>query len=84
MALQKGKYLICRPINEFSWDSRFFDTDGNQRVYSFNQTLKYVFSNILLIETVIYDDWGPHCINSEVKFWCKRRILARRAISKIT
>ena len=49
----------------------------NQRVYLFNQTIKYVFSKFLPNETVISDDWDPHGINSGVKVLMQEKDIAK-------
>ena len=37
---------------QFSWDKMFSNTDVNQKLYLFNQTIKGVLPNFILRETV--------------------------------
>ena len=59
--------LICRQINQFSWDNKFSNIDVNQKVYLFNQTVKNVLSNFIPHETVICDVQDPAWIKSKTK-----------------
>ena len=36
--------FICRSIHEFLWENRFSNTDANQRVYLFNETINNISS----------------------------------------
>ena len=54
--------LICRSIDQFSWDNRFFNIDVNPKVHSFNQTIKNILCNF-----IPHDDRGPPWINSKIK-----------------
>ena len=59
--------LICRQINQFSWDNKFSNIDVNQKVYLFNQTVTNVLSNFIAHETVICDVQDPAWIKSKTK-----------------
>ena len=59
--------LICRSINEFSWGNRFSNTDANQKVYSFNKTIKKILSDFIPHKTIFCDDRDPPWINIKIK-----------------
>ena len=69
--------LIRRSINEFSWENRFSNTDANQKVLSFNETIKNILSNFILQETIVCDDRDPQWINSKIK-----NLIAEKNIAK--
>ena len=39
--------LTHRSISEFSWKNRFSNTDANQKVYLFNETIKNILPNFI-------------------------------------
>ena len=59
--------LIRRSINDFSWENRFSNTDANQKVHLFNETIKNILSNFISHKTIVCDDRDPPWINSKIK-----------------
>ena len=59
--------LIRRSINEFSWENKFSNTDGNQNVCLFNETIKNILSNFIPHKKIVCDDCDPPWINSKIK-----------------
>ena len=59
--------LIRRSINEFSWEKRFSNTDENQKVYLFNETIKNILSIFISHKKIFCDDHDPPWINSKIK-----------------
>ena len=59
--------LIRRSINEFSWENKFSNTDANQIVNLFNETIQNILSNFILYKAIFYDDRDPLWINSKIK-----------------
>ena len=58
--------LIPRSIHELSWENKFSNTDANQKVYLFNETIKNILYNFISHETIACGR-GPPCINSKSK-----------------
>ena len=52
--------LVRRSIDQFPWDNRFSNTDVNQKVHLFNQTIKNILCNFTPHDTVTCDDRDPH------------------------
>ena len=59
--------LIQRAIEEFSWEKSFRNLSINEMVFLFNNSIKNIFSNFILHETVTCDDRNPLWINNNTK-----------------
>ena len=70
--------LIRRSINELSWENRFSNTDANQKVYLFNETIKNILSNFIPNETIVCDDCDPPWVNTEIKILIAEKKIANK------
>ena len=59
--------LIRRSVNEFSCENRVSNTDANQKVYLFNETIKNILFNFIPHKTIFCDDRDPPWICSKIK-----------------
>ena len=59
--------FIRRLIYEFPRENRFSNTDADQNVYLFNETIKNILSNFVPHETIVCDGCNPLWINSKIK-----------------
>ena len=73
--------LICRSIDQFPWDNRFFGIDLNQKVNLFNQTIKNILCNFIPQEIVTCDDCDPPWINSKRKGLIETKNFAKKIFS---
>ena len=69
--------LIRRSVNEFSCENRVSNTDANQKVYLFNETIKNILSNFIPHETIVCDDPDLPWINSKIK-----NLIAEKNVAK--
>ena len=53
--------------SEFSWENRFSNTDSNQKVHLFNETIKNILSNFTPHDTIVCDDRDPHGSTAKLK-----------------
>ena len=74
--------LICGSINEFSWKNRFSNIDANQKVYSFNETIKNILSNFKRHEKIVCDDRNHPWINSKIKNLIAEKNIAKKCYLK--
>ena len=69
--------LILRSIHELCWENKFSNTDANQKVYLFNETIENILSNFTSHETIVCDDRDSPCINNKIK-----NLIAEKNIAK--
>ena len=65
-------------MNQFSWDNRVSNTDVNQEVHLFNQTIKNILCNFIPHETVSCDDRDSPWINSKIKGLIQEKNIAKK------
>ena len=76
------KRLIRKTINEFNWQTDFFNLNINEMVSVCNKTIKNIMENFILHETIICDDKDPSWINNRIKQFMNE-IVSTRITAKI-
>ena len=63
----KANTDLRRPLHEFFWENRFSNTDANQKVFLFNETIKNILSNFRPHDTIVFDVGNLQWISSKIK-----------------
>ena len=64
---QANTKLIRRTITDFNWDRVFLNTDVNEKVSIFSNTILNILSNFIPHETIVCDDKDPPWFNRAIK-----------------
>ena len=64
---QANTELIRRAITDFNWDRAFLNTNVNEKVSIFSNTILNILSNFIPHETIVCDDKDPPWFNRTIK-----------------
>ena len=64
---QANTELIRRAITDFNWDRAFLNTNVNEKVSIFSNTILNILSNFIPHETIVCDDKDPPWFNRAIK-----------------
>ena len=59
--------LIRRAVTDFNWDRAFLNTNVNEKVSIFSNTILNILSNFIPHETIVCDDKDPPWFNRTIK-----------------
>ena len=64
---QANTELTRRAITDVNWDRAFFNTNVNEKVFFFSNTILNILSNFIPHETIVCDDKDPPWFNRAIK-----------------
>ena len=79
---QANTELIRRGITDFNWDRAFLNTNVNQKVCIFSNTITNILSNFIPHETIVCDDKDPTWLNKAITSLIREKTTHLKNIAK--